>query len=171
MSRVNLEVSSATISINLIFRALGMALLTVPLATLAVSSLKAEDMPQGTAINNMMRQLGGSFGISIINTYIARRIALHRTDLISNLSADNRFVTDRLQSYTSVFQSRGFGFPEARQKAIALLEKIVVQQSSFLSYIDAYLAIGLAFILVLPLLLFFIKKNKNKKMVIVSADH
>jgi DHA2 family multidrug resistance protein len=171
MGQVNLEVSFATISINLIFRALGMALLTVPLASLAVSSLKPEDMPQGTAINNMMRQLGGSFGISIINTYIARRVALHRTDLISNLTPDNRSVMDRLQTYTSVFQSRGFGFPDAQQKAIALMEKIVVKQSFFLSYIDAYMVIGLAFIFVLPLLLFFLKGNKNKKIVIVSADH
>ncbi len=171
MSRVNLQVSFATISINLIFRAIGMALLTVPLATLAVSSLKAEDMPQGTAINNMMRQLGGSFGISLINTYIARRIALHRTDLISNLTPDNLQAMNRLHTYTTVFQSKGFGLPEARQKAVALMEKIVVQQSSFLSYIDAYMIIGLAFTFVLPLLLFFMRKNKNKKMVIVSADH
>jgi DHA2 family multidrug resistance protein len=89
MSRINLQTPAIDITLNLIFRALGMALLTVPLGTLAVSSLEAKDMPQGTALNNMMRQLGGSFGISIINTYVARRIASHRMDLITHITADN----------------------------------------------------------------------------------
>lgn len=171
MSQVNLEVSFATISVNLIFRAIGMALLTVPLTTLAVSALQPQDMQQGAAINNMMRQLGGSFGISIINTYVSRRIAQHRMDLVSNITTNNPLAVGRLQSYTSLFQSKGFGLQEAQQKAIGLMDKTVVKQSSFLSYIDAYLLIGLAFTAALPLLLFFIRKNKAKKIVVVQADH
>src|ERR1700761_6894549 len=87
MSQINLDTSAAYITGRLIFRALGMALLTVPLSSLAVSSLDPKDMPQGTALNNMMRQLGGSFGISIITTYSTRRIASHRVDLTSNVTA------------------------------------------------------------------------------------
>lgn len=171
MSQSTLNVSSQTISINLIFRALGMALLTVPLATLAVSALKVEDMPQGTAINNMMRQLGGSFGIAIVNTYLIRRIAQHRVDLVSHITLSDHMVRERLQAYTTMFQTKGFGLQDAQHKAIALMDKIVGQQSSFMAYIDAYLLIGLAFTTALPLLLFFLKKNKNKKIIMVSADH
>jgi len=69
MSQISLDTSASYITTRLIFRAVGMALLTVPLSSLAVSSLPAKDMPQGTALNNMMRQLGGSFGISAITTY------------------------------------------------------------------------------------------------------
>ena len=76
MSVIDLDTSPGYITLSLIFRALGMAFLTVPLTALAVSSLKATDIPQGAALNNMMRQLGGTFGISIINTYYARRSAV-----------------------------------------------------------------------------------------------
>ncbi|MDW9379687.1 DHA2 family efflux MFS transporter permease subunit [Chryseobacterium sp. JV558] len=171
MSQVSLDVSFAIISVNLIFRAMGMALLTVPLSTLAISSLKPEDIPQGTAINNMMRQLGGSFGISIINTFIIRRMAEHRTDLVSNITPTNNLVTERLNNYTQLFQSKGFGLQDAQHRAISLMDMIVQKQAFILSYIDAYLLIGAAFVLCLPLLLFFSIKKGNKKVIIASADH
>jgi DHA2 family multidrug resistance protein len=69
MSGMTLNTSAAEVAASLVFRALGMALLTVPLTMLAVSSLDDKDVGQGAALNNMMRQLGGSFGVSIINTY------------------------------------------------------------------------------------------------------
>jgi DHA2 family multidrug resistance protein len=68
MCKLTLDTSAGAITYALIFRAMGLALLTVPLTALAVSSLADKDIPQGAALNNMMRQLGGSFGISIVNT-------------------------------------------------------------------------------------------------------
>lgn len=171
MSRINLESPAFDITVNLIFRAIGMALLTVPLGTLAVSSLESKDMPQGTALNNMMRQLGGSFGISIINTYVARRIASHRMDLITHITADNSISNERIRDYTTLFVQKGFNFLDAKQKAMQLMEKIIVKQSSFSSYLDGYFLIGLFFALVVPLLLFVAKRDKKKPLVIPSSDH
>ncbi|HEY9048335.1 MAG TPA: DHA2 family efflux MFS transporter permease subunit [Ohtaekwangia sp.] len=171
MAQSNLQVSFASISINLIFRAVGMALLTVPLATLAVSALEPGDMQQGAAINNMMRQLGGSFGISILNTYVTRSVATHRVDLISNIRYDNSLAMERLQDYTSLFVSKGATLYDAQQKALALMEKSVVKQSMFVSYLDGYLFIGSLFLLAMPLLLFFLRKGKGKKVVAVQVDH
>ncbi|HTH81330.1 MAG TPA: DHA2 family efflux MFS transporter permease subunit [Mucilaginibacter sp.] len=170
MSQINFDSSSRDIQLNLIMRALGMALLTVPLGTLAVSSLALKDIPQGTALNNMMRQLGGSFGISIVNTYIARRVMSHRTDMLANLTADNPIATGRINSYTHLFQSKGFSLLDAQQKAMGLLEKVVVKQSSFSSYLDAFMLIGLFFILSLPLLLLVAKRQKGAVKVVLN-DH
>jgi DHA2 family multidrug resistance protein len=171
MSRINLDTPAIDITLNLVFRAIGMALLTVPLGTLAVSSLQAKDMPQGTAFNNMMRQLGGSFGISVINTYVARRISSHRIDLISHITADNPISVERIRAYTYNFQQKGFGLLDAKQKAMQLMEKVVVKQSSFSSYLDGYFLIGLFFAVVLPLLLFVAKRDKKRPLVIPSSDH
>jgi len=171
MSRINLETPAIEITLNLVFRAIGMALLTVPLGTLAVSSLDAKDIPQGTALNNMMRQLGGSFGISIINTYVARRIASHRMDLITHITADNPLSISRISSYTGAFQQKGFSFLDAKQKAMQVVENVVVKQSSFSSYLDGFFLIGLFFAIVLPLLLFVAKRDKKRPLVIPSSDH
>jgi DHA2 family multidrug resistance protein len=170
MSRINLDSPALSIQINLISRAVGMALLTVPLGTLAVSTLATKDMPQGTALNNMMRQLGGSFGISIINTYVARRIMSHRTDMLTNITVGNPEATQRISSYTHFFQAKGISLLDARQKAMGLIEKVVVKQSSFSSYLDAYMLIGLFFALALPLLLLVMKKQKGPVKVLLN-DH
>src|SRR6201999_312420 len=107
LAHMTLDVSSGYIAYTMIFRAVGMALLTVPLTTLAVSTLEPKDIPQGAALNNMMRQLGGSFGISIFDTYVTRRAAVHRTDLITHISAGDPQVIERINSMTSYFQSKG----------------------------------------------------------------
>jgi DHA2 family multidrug resistance protein len=169
MSVINFDTSSAYITYSLIFRALGMAFLTVPLMSLAVSSLKAKDIPQGAALNNMMRQLGGSFGISIINTYYARRIAVHRTDLVSNITPGNPYVAERINSYSRYFQTKGVTLLDAKTKAMQVIEVSVIKQSSMLSYVDAFLFIGCLFALALPLLLFVMKRSK--KPAVIISDH
>ena len=161
---------NSEITFTLIFRAVGMALLTVPLTSLAVSSLPPENIPQGAALNNMMRQLGGSFGISFVNTYITRRTAAHRVSLISHLHVGNPAVSERYNAYISRFQQQGESFPEAHQKALKVFDMAVTKQSFLLSYLDAYLIIGILFIIALPLLILVVRRNKNAPTVIIS-DH
>ncbi|MBT2560081.1 DHA2 family efflux MFS transporter permease subunit [Pedobacter sp. ISL-68] len=170
MSQISLNTSSTYISIALIFRAAGMAFLTVPLTTLAISSLEAKDMPQGAALNNMMRQLGGSFGISILNTYVARRMGVHRTDLISNITEYNPIATERIHNLTKTFQQRGFDQSAAYGRAMKVIDNTVQKHSLLLSYIDGYLFIGIFFALAIPLLLLVAKRRKGP-IVIASADH
>lgn len=171
MSRINPEISASAITMNLIFRAIGMACLTVPLTALAVSSLDAKDIPQGAALNNMMRQLGGSFGISIVNTYSARRFALHRVDLISNITNSDPLTAGRVNNYTNYFQHKGINLLEAKQKAMALIDLSIVKQSTLLSYLDAFLLIGILFTLSLPLLLFVSRKSGHKPSAAILSDH
>jgi DHA2 family multidrug resistance protein len=171
MSQISLDTSARYITLKLIFRALGMALLTVPLSSLAVSSLKPQDMPQGTALNNMMRQLGGSFGISIINTFSARRTASHRVDLISHVTNGNTPTIDRLNSYTRYFQQKGIGLFDAKLKALKIIDLSIVKQSTLMSYIDSYFLIGLLFALALPLLLFVMGRTKKLPPGVVVSDH
>lgn len=170
MAQITLESSASEITFTLIFRALGLAFLTVPLTALAISSLAPKDVPQGAALNNMMRQLGGSFGISIINTYSFQRIASHRTDLISHITADNPQVTDRLNGYAANFQKHGMGLLDAKLKAMKLLDLTIVKQSTLMSYLDSYMLIGGLFVLALPLLLFVLNAKKPVPGVIIS-DH
>ena len=171
MAHMSLDTSATEISITLVARAIGMALLTVPLSSLAVSSLKPLDIPQGTALNNMMRQLGGSFGISIINTYSARRTAAHRTDMLANITDINPLVHDRIASYTSFFQEKGKSLMDAKRMAVKMIDVSVVKQSTLLSYLDSYMLIGLLFAITLPLLLFVIKRSKAKTANVIVSDH
>lgn len=171
MSGITLDTSAGEITFALIFRAIGLALLTVPLTALAVSSLDAKDIPQGAALNNMMRQLGGSFGISIINTYVARRTASHRIDLITHITATDYQTTDRLRSYLIYFQSKGYGYFDAKMKSFKLIDQVVVRQSFLLSYADSFFLLGLIFAAALPLLFLVINQANRKGGPVIISDH
>jgi len=91
-----LESGWGDFALPLIVRGLGLSLLFVPLTTLALSGLTGKDIAQGTGLNNMMRQLGGSFGIAIITTMLHLRQGYHRifcwkksTSLIPRLMRDS----------------------------------------------------------------------------------
>lgn len=170
MSQLNVYANSGQLTTALVWRGLGLAIVTVPLTTLAVSSLPAADMPQGAALNNMMRQLGGSFGLALVNTYLANRNAVHRSDLITHVTPDNLLTTERLNNMSRYFISKGAGPEEARQQALKVIDTGIVRQAGLLSFNDAYLAIGSVFLIALPLLLLSAKR-KSAGPAVVLSDH
>ena len=171
MSNLTLDAGRADITIPLLWRAIGLAVVTVPLTALAVSSLEPKDIPQGAALNNMMRQLGGSFGLAMVNTFLTDRNASHRSDLVAHLTTDNPLVVSRLSGYTSYFISKGASALEAKKEALGLLDKTVTRQSSLLSFCDAYLLIGSVFLIGIPLLLFAAGKKKSRPSPVLLSDH
>ncbi|HVU98630.1 MAG TPA: DHA2 family efflux MFS transporter permease subunit [Puia sp.] len=138
ISHSNLESGSTQFWWPLVYRALGAALLIVPLTALAVSELQPKDIPQGAALNNMMRQMGGSFGIALINTYVAHRVAYNRTSLVAHLSSYDLPTQTRLRQATDHFAATATSLYEAGRQALAALEGTVVRQTYLISYMDAF---------------------------------
>ena len=169
MANMNLDASAMNISVALIWRGVGLAIVTVPLTTLAVSSLEPKDIPQGAALNNMMRQLGGSFGIAFVNTFLVQRNAVHRLDLVTLAAGDNTLTVARLQAYTHYLVSKGANYGQAKTTALQLLENIIGKQSTLLSFSDAYLVIGGVFMVALPLLLLASVKKGGKNTVVLDS--
>jgi DHA2 family multidrug resistance protein len=173
MSRSNLETGVAYFFMPLIFRGLGAALLIVPLTALAVSELQPQDIPQGAALNNMMRQMGGSFGIALINTYIVHRAASNRTSLITHVTASDPATQQRLNGMVNNLMNHGSNYLKAAEQAIQALENAIVRQTFLLSYMDAFLLLALMNAGCIPLVIMTIRKRKAgsaPKPVIVS-DH
>ncbi|RYE30070.1 MAG: DHA2 family efflux MFS transporter permease subunit [Sphingobacteriaceae bacterium] len=163
MSGSNLETGSAYFFLPLIFRGLSAALLIVPLTALAVSDLKPAEIPQGAALNNMMRQMGGSFGIALINTYIAHRETANRTALITHVTASDSQTILRQQSLVGNFMVHGSTYLRATQQAIGALERTVVRQTFLLSYMDAFLLLAILNACCIPLVVLTIKKRAVAK--------
>ncbi|WP_264521242.1 MDR family MFS transporter [Flavobacterium sp. N1994] len=145
----------------LIVRGLGLGLLFVPITTLSLSSLKGKSIGEGAAFTGMMRQLGGSFGIAIITTFIARFGQEHRVNLIAHLDITRVDVQNRLNALQRGFMSKGFSPEVALHKAYKVLDFNVTKQSTVLSYMDIFLYLGLLFLFCIPFIL-LIKKGKNK---------
>ena len=153
----------------LIVRGLGLGLLFVPITTLSLSGLKGKSIGEGAAFTGMMRQLGGSFGIAIITTFLARFGQEHRVNLIAHLDPTRVAVQDRLHALQRGFMSKGFSPEVALQKAYKVLDFGITKQSSVLSYMDVFLYLGLLFLVCIPFIL-LIKKGK-KKVDVSAAIH
>jgi len=173
MSGSNLETGGAYFFIPLLFRGVGAALLIVPLTALAVSELKPSDIPQGAALNNMMRQMGGSFGIALINTYIAHRAAANRTSLVAHVTASDGVTHRRMQSFIGNFMAHGANYLRAVQQALGALEATVARQTFLLSYMDAFLLLAIMNACCIPLVIMTIKRRQAGKPVakVVVSDH
>ena len=145
----------------LILRGIGLGLLFVPVTTLSLSTLKGKNIGEGAAFTGMMRQLGGSFGIAIITTYITRLTQKHRVDLVPHLDGSRLEVQQRLSALQRTFMSKGFSSNEALKKAYQVLDFSVIKQSTVLSYMDIFMYLGLLFLCCIPIIL-LIKRGQNK---------
>ena len=145
----------------LILRGVGLGLLFVPITTLSLSTLKGKNIGEGAAFTGMMRQLGGSFGIALITTFITRFSQEHRVNLIAHLDITKVELQTRIQQLQAGFMSKGFTPNEALAKAYQVIDFSVTKQSTVMSYMDIFMYLGIMFLLCIPII-FFIKKGKNK---------
>ncbi|RZK51970.1 MAG: DHA2 family efflux MFS transporter permease subunit, partial [Pedobacter sp.] len=146
----------------LVIRGIGMALLFVPLTTLAMQDLKGIEIGQGSGLNNMMRQLGGSFGIAALTTLIHTRQGFHRNNLLTNVNEYNPAFTERLNGFIQNFMAKGASYLDAKLMAMKAIEGSIIKQSMLLTYSDAYWVAGMVLLCSIPLLyLQKFKKNVN----------
>src|ERR1700709_1240701 len=122
LSNSTLSTGQSDVLIPLLIRGIGMALLFVPLTTLAIADLKGPELGQGTGLNNMMRQLGGSFGIAALTTVIHIRQASHRSDLLTNINPYSNSFLQRMQLLEHGFMAKGKSALDALHMAYAAIE-------------------------------------------------
>ncbi|MBY0534638.1 MAG: DHA2 family efflux MFS transporter permease subunit [Chitinophagaceae bacterium] len=148
----------------LILRGIAMGLLFIPVTTLSLSTLKGREIGDGAAFTGMMRQLGGSFGIAIITTFMAQQQMVHRNDLVSNLDVNNPVVQARVQGTQMAMQASGAPSNIALGRAYQLMDYSITKQSMVLSYMDVFFYIGIVFLICVPLVLMVRSKKQEGKL-------
>lgn len=159
MSQQSADTPASHFMAIMLLRGFGMSMLMVPLTNQAVADLKPFEMPAGIAMVNMIRQIGGSVGIAIANTWVARRYALHRNDLIANINPDNTNYSDYVQTLTQGLASRGVDAFNASKAALRMIDLKVTQQAYLLSYLDTFYLVGILFVITIPFI--FLLSNKT----------
>jgi DHA2 family multidrug resistance protein len=162
LSKSTLASGTSDFFLPLVIRGIGMALLFVPLTTLAMQDLSGPEIGQGSGLNNMMRQLGGSFGIAALTTLIHVRQGFHRSNLLVNVNEYNPAFTDRFNAFVHNFMAKGSSFLDANILAAKAIEGSIIKQTLLLTYNDAYWVAGMIMLCSIPLLyLQKFKKNTN----------
>jgi DHA2 family multidrug resistance protein len=144
----------------LVWRGVGLGLIFVPLANLALADLPLSRMPNGTGLYNLMRQLGGSVGIALSATLLTRFATIHRADLMASVTQYSAATQERLVLLERGLLAKGVAPGLVETKAVAILDGMVTRQALMLSFEQLFLLFGAAFVFALPLLL-LMRKNKS----------
>jgi len=154
----------------LIVRGVGLGLIFLPITTMSLAGLQGRDAGQAAGLTGMIRQLGGSFGVAIVGTYLERGINNARVGLLPNISLYNPETVQRIQAFTQNFINRGFPAEQARQQAYAALEGVLMKQVSIITYSQVFTTLGFFFIACLPLIL-LVKRTRPGEKIDLNAAH
>jgi MFS transporter, DHA2 family, multidrug resistance protein len=140
------------------FQAAGLACLFVPINTIAYAFVPRNKNNAASGLINLARNIGGSVGISLVTTMLARRAQFHQSRLAESTSALNPAFVHALDS-----ARRALG-PVNPDTSYALLARQLQQQANTLSYLDCFYALAIAFGILVPLV-FVMKKTKPGRAV------
>ena len=137
LSDINLEISKASIVWPQVISGFAMGFVFVPLSILATGTLTNEQIGNATGIFNLMRNIGGSFGIAGVTTILARGAQVHQAMLLSHLTPYDAAFQQQLHALTSGIATR-LDPVTSTQAAYMLIYQEVVAQATLLSYLDAF---------------------------------
>jgi DHA2 family multidrug resistance protein len=132
---------------------IGLAMTFVPLTTITLATIPREEMGNATGIFNLMRNIGGSFGIAIATTVLARDSQFYQTQLVSRISSFGTKFTMNYEQLKAALINRGIDSFTAEKQATAMIYNNVRRQAGMLSYNHIFWYVGLAFLGIIPLLL------------------
>jgi DHA2 family multidrug resistance protein len=137
LSHLTLELSPWILFWPLFLSGVSIGFMFVPLNTLALGALKPEQIGNASGIFNLMRNVGGSVGISLVSTIAARRAQLHQTNLVASLTPYDSVYQSSLQSMTTAFAAQGDAVT-AQQQAVGSLYHTLLTQANFLASLDNF---------------------------------
>jgi len=163
LSHLNLNAGYWDIFWPQVFQGVALALLFIPLMTLAMSRIPKEKMGNATSIFNLMRNIGGSFGIAIMTTFLARRNQFHQTSLSAHLTVGDLKTRTALAGLQSTFHAKGFDTVASQRKAFAALYGMVQRHATMLTFVEAFWMMALIFLAMLPCLLLLRRPQHQMK--------
>ena len=119
-------------------------------------------MADATGITSLVRNLGGSVGISLITTFITRGTQANQVLLVRHLVPHNPIYLDRLSQMETIVAPHS-GAITAQGQAYGLLYETLQQQAALWSYIDQFRLIAVVSLLLAPIIFLYRKSQPIAK--------
>jgi DHA2 family multidrug resistance protein len=141
-----------------VVQSFGLAFLFVPINTVAFSFIARANTGYATGLINLARNIGGSSGIAICTTLIARREQFHQQRLIERLSSLDPAYQSALAGAKQLAIAHGANSTQAAAQAQGMIYNTMQQQAAMLSFNEVFWVLGILFLAVIPLM-FLMKKT------------
>ncbi|HLO26051.1 MAG TPA: MDR family MFS transporter [Geobacteraceae bacterium] len=139
---------------------IGLAMIFVPLTTVTLASIAREEMGNATGIFNLLRNIGGSVGIAIAATLIARYSQFYQNSLVGHVNPYSPQTQAKLTALKKSAMLGGVDQVSADKVSLAALYGMVHRQAGILAYNHIFWIVGLVFLVVIPLL-FLLKRPRH----------
>ncbi len=133
----NLGISPTTMLIPIIVSGFAMSFVFVPMTTISYTTLKNTEMGNATGIFNLMRNIGGSVGISMVQTMLVRRQDYYQTQIGSHISANNPRVQEALHGLSG-FVGNKLGPANGGAGGMALMYDMLQQQALLSAFVVVF---------------------------------
>jgi DHA2 family multidrug resistance protein len=100
--------------------------------------LKNEEIGNASGLYNLFRNIGGSIGISVVNTIIARHEQTHRSELVGSIDPGRLSVRGAVQGMQQYLTAQGASSTTALQRGYGLLNQALTGQARLWSYVDDF---------------------------------
>lgn len=139
---ITLQVAETNFNLANFVQGMGIALTFVPLVTTTMGLLRKEEMGNATGLFNLMRNLGGSIGISLATTFQERGALAHQALLTKDLTPGNPVYQGALQS-AQAYLATSVDAAQARLMAPGVIYQSLLQQANFFAYVDVFRLLAL----------------------------
>src|SRR5580704_2179455 len=162
ISTFSLGVASSNFWLPLTVQGAGLGLIFVPLTTVTNDPIPRERMGNATSIFNVMRNIGASVGIAMVETMQVRKAQMHINILDKHVNSANPLTLQTIDGLQALFMAQGMDAATANRDAYAAVWAVVQQQAAMLAYNDTFRFLALTFVLMLPLVFLMRKPKKGK---------
>jgi DHA2 family multidrug resistance protein len=153
LSRLNLSAGYWDIFWPQLIQGVGLSLLFVPLTTVAMDPIPRERMGYATSLFNLMRNIGGSVGIAVTGTLLARHQQATTSLYGSNVTMYDEKSQALFYQLRGGFMAAGNDVVTATNRAYAAMFGMVQQQAAIVSFVGLFQLLGVLFLALLPLVL------------------
>lgn len=159
MSQFSLHADFNTVIWPRIVLGVGMGFLFIPLTTLTMASVRKEDMGNASAIYNLLRNLGGSFGVAFVTTILARNSQMHQNRLVERLTPFDTNYQIGSEGIAQVLRHKGFDSVTSDYGSLGVIYERLLRESAMMSFNDAFYLLCVLMLVTVPLVL-LMKRGK-----------
>jgi DHA2 family multidrug resistance protein len=143
-----------------LYQTVGLAFLFIPINTVAFVGLPRAKSSLASAIINLSRNIGGSFGISLVVTMLSRQEQRHQDHLVAHVTPLDPIANARIDHLRTLFEQMGHDPLEALRMAEAMVYRTLQDHASMLAYLDDFRLLALIFVALIPFV-FLLRKSAN----------
>ena len=160
---INLDIAQSNIIIPMLISGVAMGFVFVPLTTMSMATLPQEQIGNASGIFNLMRNTGGSIGIAIMTTMLARNAQVHQATLMTHVTQYDPAFQQMFERTKAALMLQ-MDVVSATQQAYATIYGLVLKQAAVLAYIDDFKLLTFLCLLCIPAGFLF-KRVRNAKAI------